>query len=56
MFVSLLEGPLSEAVDCLRLQASYADRNRSALLTTDTELNDIAAAAIRGESSTPKNG
>ena len=31
-------------------------RKRSALLTTDTELRLIAAAASAGDSSTPKNG
>jgi hypothetical protein len=34
----------------------HAERRRNALLTTDTELSDIAAAAISGDSSTPKNG
>lgn len=33
-----------------------AERSRSALVTTDTELRLIAALAMMGESSTPKNG
>ena len=31
-------------------------RKRSALLTTDTELNDIAAAAISGDNRMPRKG
>jgi len=38
------------------LSCGYAPRRRRALLTTDTELSDIAPAAINGDSSTPKNG
>jgi len=36
--------------------ACHARRNLSALPTTDTELNDIAAAAKRGDSRMPRNG
>jgi hypothetical protein len=35
---------------------AYAARSRSALPTTDTELNAIAAAAMSGESSMPVKG
>lgn len=31
-------------------------RNRSALVITDTELKDMANAAIIGDNKTPKNG
>lgn len=34
----------------------HAERNRSAFPTTETELSDIASAAMSGDSSTPKNG
>lgn len=34
----------------------HARRRRSALLTTETELSDIAAAAMSGESKMPKDG
>jgi hypothetical protein len=37
-------------------QASLARRNRSAFVTTDTELNAIAAPANIGESRIPKAG
>jgi len=36
--------------------ARHARRNLSALPTTDTELNDIAAAAKRGDNSMPRKG
>ena len=39
-----------------RQSVHYAARSRSAFPTTDTELNDIASAAIRGDSRIPKNG
>jgi hypothetical protein len=35
---------------------NFTSRSRKALPTTDTELKLIAAAAIMGLSSTPKNG
>ncbi len=35
---------------------TFACRSRNALATTETELNDIAAAAITGDSRTPKKG
>ena len=38
------------------LTQSFARRSRSAFVTTDTELAAIAAAAMIGESSSPKKG
>jgi len=40
----------------LRKHHSFSRRNRSALVMTDTELKLMAAPAIMGLSSTPKNG
>ncbi len=47
--------------ECIRISSCFqsyicARRNRNALLTTDTELKLIAAAAIIGLRSRPKTG
>ena len=47
--------PLGRAT-CLLTPHAHAALKRRELLTTETELSDMAAAAISGESRIPRNG